>query len=111
MRLESQWPSEGDSHITGEKSFEFSRWAATTLGKSSYRFIAKADEDTVINPIMLHLALAKVDVESKGGPVFWGKEWFWSDVGFAYKQGPLYAMSSDLTQHFLPLASYQVSSS
>ena len=58
---------------------------------------------------MLHLALAKVDVDSKGGPVFWGKEWFWSDVGLKYKQGQLYALSCDVAQHFLPLKSYQVS--
>ena len=57
---------------------------------------------------MLHLLLEELDEASGGGPVYWGKQWYWGGRKTWYHIGPMYLMSSDLTRHFGELASYGV---
>ncbi|GAX84939.1 hypothetical protein CEUSTIGMA_g12360.t1 [Chlamydomonas eustigma] len=54
---------EVDTHLSGTKSFAFFSWAALHAGKwpeSNYLFIAKCDDDAIVNPLQLRLLLMQL---------------------------------------------------
>jgi hypothetical protein len=63
---------EDEAPPSARKAFALLTWAASILGRSSYSFVVKIDEDSVVSPLNLQGLLGSLHQAGGQEKLFWG---------------------------------------